>query len=600
MQDQIAEFVTMAHTPHMLLVAAPPGVGKTTLGVQAAEKHAAAGHRVLYLGPRHDFFQDILRIAKYPAWWYEWLPRQAGDELGKRETCHFDVQMAQWLTRGYDAMSFCSNPRICGWGYVHDGCPYHAQKEIRAPIVFGQHQHLTLGHPLMERFDLIIGDENPLQAFMHHWVIPGRHIAPSGMDLLEPMTELIHELHRLAERDVKAEGPDLLQLLGGPEQVRDVCAGFVLPADAKLLPSRLRGPDAVEDAPYAHLVDLSKLLLREATAALAGHAYPYRVALANGKLHLLLRNTVADEAAGAKLLWLDATANVTLYEALFRRPVELVAPQVALCGQILQVWPRANGKRSLIQDGEPTSKADQLQQQVAAIIAKGHYQNPAIITFEALKSLFDGKRGHFYAARGTNQFEECDALIVAGTPQPDLETLHTYARMVFFERMDAFDREWSERDVPYRHTGTAGEQWSYPVSGFWHDEGLQSLAWQFREAEVIQAAHRVRPVLRNVDVWLLTNLPIDELPPTRLLTIRDLFDAPEGVDPYRWPEVLKLADERVGVAGCVTAPDLVKALACSPTTAGKYIDLLTQQDGWQVVKAATKGPGKPPKAAGRS
>jgi DNA polymerase III delta prime subunit len=390
LRTQMEEYLAMAHAPHMLLVAAPPGVGKTTLGVQAAEKHAAAGHRVLYLGPRHDFFQDVLRIAKYPQWWYEWLPRQAGDEL-KPETCHFETQMAQWLARGYPAIKFCANPKICGWSYINDGCPYHAQKETQAPIVFGQHQHLTLGHPLMNRFDLIIGDENPLQAFMHHWTIPGKHIAPRGMDPTEPMTELVHELQRLAEREVKAEGPDLLQLLGGAEEVKAVCAGFVMPVDAVIEAPNLRNADAVDDAPYGHLPDLTSLLLREATAALTGRDYPHRVALANGKLHLLLRHMVTPEAQHAKLLWLDGTANVTLYESLFRRPVELVAPQVALCGQILQVWPRANGKRSLLKDGEPTSKAEQLQRQVAAIVAKGGYTNPAVITFEALKKPLRGQ-----------------------------------------------------------------------------------------------------------------------------------------------------------------------------------------------------------------
>lgn len=598
--SQMQEFA-MSETPYMLLIAAPPGVGKTTFGVRLAEQLAASGKRVLYCGPRHDFFQDILQMAQHPSWWYEWLPRQHRDAEGLLDQCYRAEQMDKWLARGYGAMTFCSNHRICGWSYVNNGCRFHAQKQVKAPIVFGQHKHLTHGHPLMSAFDVIIGDENPLDAFMHHWIIPGAHIVPADMDPSEPLTEIVHELAGIAGREVKAEGPDLLNLLGGAARVREACAMFTMPVDAVAEAPNLRSGEDVDEVPYFHLPQLVALLERESEAALAGREYPHRVALAHGKLHLLLRNVVNAEAP-ERILWLDATGNQPLYEAMFARPVAVVAPQVALHGQIFQVWPRANGKTSLVnREGELTTKVAQLEQQVAHIVETRGYRNPAIITFQAVKDRFVMKRGHFYAARGTNQFEDCDALFIAGTPQPGLDSLHTVARMLFFERMTAFERRWSELDRTYQWSASDGDARSYPVSGFWNDLDLTAVLWQQREAEIIQAAHRVRPVLRNVDVWLLTNLPIDELPPTNVLSIHQLFGAPEDVDPYRWPEVVKLAEKRMTCAGVVTTVDFVQTFGCSPTTAGKYVDRLISHCGWDAAKAATRrGPGKPPKAAARS
>lgn len=587
---ELKEFA-MSDAPYMLLVAAPPGVGKTTFGVELAEKFAAAGKRVLYCGPRLDFFADILHIAKRPLWWQVWHSRGHKDADGMLDMCRRAYHMDRWLARGYQGMGFCANPKICGWEYVNNGCPYHAQKATRAPIIFGQHAHLTLGHPLMETFDVIIGDENPFQAFQRHWFFDAKYIVPGEMDIREPVTEIVHEMRSLAEREVHAEGPDLLNLLGGAARVREACEMFVMPADAVAEPPNLRRAEDVDEAPYFHLPQLVALLKEESAAAEAGRSYPPRVALAKGKLHLLLRYNV-NERATERIVWLDGTANQRLYEAMFKRPVAVVAPDVALQGKIYQVWPRTNGKSSLLKDDAPTTKATQLQQQVHRIVQKYGYTNPAIVTLKDLESLFTGKRAHFYGLRGTNQFKDCDAVIIAGTPQPARPELHTQARMLFAERMRAFDQTWSDRDVPYAYAEADGNGRSYPVGGFWADEDLQALLWQQREAEIIQAAHRARPVLRQVDIWLLTNLPIDELPPTELLSIADLFDAPDSVNAYRWLDVLVLADEFYQAGRPLRSVDVVNRVDVSAPTARHYLKCLMEQQEGRWLEESVLVPNK--------
>ncbi len=585
----------------ILVGALPPGAGKTYIGVKLAEQVSRAGKRVLYLGPRHDFFNDVRAASEatghvlpeyFDRFWYEWLPRQTDDpESGKYGTCHYAPDIKIWQDRGYQSMDFCS--RICGWEYISNGCAYHRQKLVRQPIIFGQHAHL-IAHPLLEQADLIIGDENPMSAFLHHWIIPGRFIVPPEIQNDNPLAELLHTLSIKAAGDRKADGLDLLNMIGGATYVREICEHAQMDTSIAAYAPHLRSAGQADQAPYFHLPNLVSLLYRESLAAEAGCDYPARVAIANGKLHLLLRHEVSAHTLGKHVIWLDATANEHLYKQMFRRPIEIIQPQIQLTGRVKQVWPRANGKGALVKNEVLTSKAEQLVQQVDQIIKKHDYKRPAIITFEKLKSLFDAETGHFYGARGTNRYEGCDALIVAGTPQPDLGTITKHARMLYQERMQPFDVAWSERDVLY-----ANQAYSYPVSGFWHDPDLNALLWQFREAELIQSAHRARPILHDVDIWLLTNIPLDDLPPDDLLDIKALFDAPMGVDPYGWPRILTYADRQDQENGCVTAADLTRTFDISRTTANKYIDILTEAYGWVEVKAASRQRGKPSRAIGK-
>ncbi len=594
-----------------LILAMPPGTGKTYRAVKTAEWCAAQGMRVLVLGPRREFFADVIRFADRPEWWYDWLPRQEGDEAaGQLSTCLYTKELTTWLNKGYGAMDFCSNSRICGWPYITEGqnqvangiplidvrggCRYHAQKKVRHPIIFGRHQHLTMGHPLMKEFDVIIGDELPLDAFLHHWTISQKHIAPSGMDVTDPFTEIVHTLATLADDGVEVSGPHLLTLLGGATHVQAACADWQIRIDEQFINPTLKSAGAVENVPYFHLLSLGKLLYRESLAAQQQQEYPHRIALANKKLHLLLRRTINEQALNKPMLWLDATANEHLYGAMFDPvSVEVVSPHIKLTGAVHQVWNRSNNKRSFvttegglsIDSKDKRPKLEQVLLQVKQIVARGNYQRPVVMTYQDLVPWFTEEgyeAAHFYAARGTNRYEACDAVIVIGTPQPSLLEIEKAARMLFFNRMEPFNPDWSERDVPY-----TGQPYSYPVSGFWHDPDLNAMLWQQREAELIQAAHRVRPLWRDADVWLLTNIPLDGVPPDELLTINDLFDAPGNVDPYQWPAIAALVDEFYEAGLCFTAADIVERLGIPERTARRYWEYIRdiQPERWEVIEA---------------
>lgn len=583
-------YLALPSPTHALVLVAPPGTGKTKISVEIAELAVPEKRRVLYAGPRHDFFLDLMVFSgeHYP-WWYEWLPRRKGDpEKNISQTCRWTEQINVWMVRGYPAIEFCK--RFCSWDYVKEDCPYHLQRNQPEPIIFGQHQHVTLGHPL--KFGLLIGDESPLGAFCRRWIIPDQHICPPGLDPTEPFTEMLHTLANAAEKKVRIDGKELLSLLGGARAVREATEGFEIPIEALAYIPHLRSVYEVEKIPYFHLPALLRLLRREAAAAEEGNDYPTRVALNDCHLVMLLRHKVSAEIP-AHVIWSDATANQHLYETMLGRPVEIVAPRIKMLGKIYQVYDRQNGKESLLdKENKPTAKWGQLKTQIDRIKQMRGYQRVGVITFQQLEALLTNypERGHFYGERGTNRFEGLEALIIAGCPQPDLYTIAATAKMIFWDRMESFAKAgrlpWTVVDVAWQGHGK-----SYPTSGFWTDPDLNAILWQLREAEIIQCAHRVRPNLQAVDVWLIENLPIDELPPTRLMEIRDIFKAPEGVDCYGWPAVIALANAFESAGKVLLASNLTESLGVTRPTARVYLDKIRegQGDRWDKVEVLTGG-----------
>lgn len=591
----ITDYLSDPMPSQMLLIAAPAGIGKTALGVRAAETAAAGGQKVMYVGPRKEFFGDLMTLAARPQWWYAWQSRHDGGGIGLDATCRWSGQIDTWQRRGYAAKSFCSNPRICGWNYMHTACKYYAQEQRAKDIIFAQYEHVAMGHLLMQKMHLIIGDELPIRAFLHPWIVPAAAIVPPRSEP-GPTHDLVQRLRTLASvPNVIWRGPELLDAIGGAAHIEQISRAYRHDISFAAYEPELRSAYDAEDAPYFHIPWLLQLLHREAERALAGKESISRVRVDPSGLTLLLRRAPGN--LPPHVIWLDATANSALYETLFRRPVQVVQPDVALTGRVYQVWAGLNNKMGMSNDGLlDSAKIDHVRQQIARILSRA-YTCPAFISYKDLvRSLVPSAHAetdalaHFGGNRGTNRLQDCDCLIVVGAPQPPTPQLLDMAAMLYHERDEPFDSAWSTLDRPFE-----GQPWAWPIGGFWNDAALQTLLDQARESELTQAIHRARPLIRDVDVWLLTNVPLQGLP-VELVSLRDLFGAPEGVDVYRWPEVTHLAAQRMDAAGMVTTADLVDAKVCKPAAARRYLDALSVLHGWDVVIAPAVGRGKPPLA----
>ena len=585
--QSILEYSEDKFPDHVLVLKVSPGVGKTYAAVQHAERLAQEGHHIFYAGPRHDFFQQIMNITEHPELWYEWLPRQDGSD-DKRATCIHTEGINAWMHKGYKGHDFCKH--ICKYDYINNECVYHGQKNnIGKRIVYGNHLHVTLGHPA--EFDFVFGDESPVQAFMNPWIIGVDDIRPYGMDNTDPLTHLVEYIRGAAEAELDMEGPALIDYLGGADTVLETIKNTSIDVTSLGTPP-IHDENDASQAPFAHLAQLTYLLSREARNCKAGGDYPHRIVIAKRTLTLYLRRAV-NEKMPPHVVWLDATANEHVYTEIFHRKVKVIDARPTIQGHVYQVTDRANGKSTLMKldhydrernpHWEPTIKTYQALQLVDKIVADFGYKNPTVITFKDVEEIFgDYKTGHFYAERGTNAHQDADSLFIVGTPQPSETALLNQAKCIFWERDTPFHRELQTKPKKYQYVFPDGTGCQIAAAGLWADPDLTELLSTMREDEIIQSAHRSRPVQRETDIWMLTNLPIDDLVPDKLYTMTELMGAPQGVDIWQWQLFYAFAYQFAEEHGMITADDIRSQFPhMIDKTLYKYIDLLVSNYGWK-------------------
>jgi hypothetical protein len=166
--------------------------------------------------------------------------------------------------------------------------------------------------------------------------------------------------------------------------------------------------------------------------------------------------------------------------------------------------------------------------------------------------------------------------------------------MIYFERDEPFRAAWYTTPRAYPYVGADGRGVEYPVSGFWDDRDLQAVTEAAREDELMQTAHRGRPVNRAVDTWIMSSLPVPDLPPDQLLTMREILGAPATVNIWKWQKVEGLLETN----DIITAADLV-AVGLHQETAIEYLRIIAGLPGWESAVVRTTERGRPRKAAER-
>lgn len=588
----ILDYVAQEHPDYILWLNVPFGVGKTHATALVAQMLADEGKRILFAAPRKDMWHSVTGLPHFDeSKWMNWEARKGGDaETGFGGNCLHEKAINVWMGRGHPAMPFCK--QICRFDYINNGCAYHAQKKRSEAIVFGQHAHLFLGHPLT--FHVAIIDENPVNAALNKWAIPARGIVPPQSDPFDrsSLTILLERVQLLAFRGERLEGKALLDALGGCDDVLSLLGSVAVSDMDKIMSPEITSADEALNAPYAHVFELAKLLTKEAEAYKAGQEYLSRVIVADDELVLLLRHDV-NKRLPEHLIILDATGNKHIYETIFEREVREVTLSVERKGKVFQVWDRLNNKYALFKDGQTTVAAKQAKTLVDHITSQRNYERVGAFTFQDVKAVFEGyQTGHFGAETGSNAFEGVDALFVVGAPMPDPYSLIANAKMVFKNRMQAFDERWYSRDVPFQGTDV-----SYPLNGFWGDLDLQSLVEQYRDAKIMQAAERARTNIRDSHVWLLTNVPLKGYPPDELLTIKDIIGSPDGINPFKWLEIVEVCKRIFEDEGMVNTKLIRDNFDVSLSTANKYLDALATIAGWVQTLAPPKDRGRRAKIA---
>lgn len=118
--------------------------------------------------------------------------------------------------------------------------------------------------------------------------------------------------------------------------------------------------------------------------------------------------------------------------------------------------------------------------------------------------------GHFGRQRGSNAWKDCTVAVVIGREQPPPATVETLARCYFANDPDPFlsvaGTRYLPQSRPRRHrdgSTTWGETEVHP------DLRCQAVLEAIREAEIMQAVDRVRPIFNRRRIFVLTALPLD-------------------------------------------------------------------------------------------
>jgi hypothetical protein len=226
-------------------------------------------------------------------------------------------------------------------------------------------------------------------------------------------------------------------------------------------------------------------------------------------------------AAETPVLALDGTGSLALNRKIFGEHMTAERFPVPRDAEVIQVSSKTFSRQSITgtdRYGNPisaqkTAEAARLRQQVVELLdlLPG---DVLLVTYKAAEEiLLDDLpehvvAAHFGALRGLNSFEHCETAVVMGREQPSAQAIEALTRPFTATDAEPFlpagEYVLQSRGRRMRNGGAnVVEVQVHP------DPRCQALLEQVREAEIIQAVDRVRPVFNRRRIFVLTNLALD-------------------------------------------------------------------------------------------
>ncbi len=515
MQREIQSYLRGREKKKPLLICVPAGVGKTHTGITVAQEAAHNDLRVAWFAQRKSTFDED--IAGFPhferALWYFWVA--VNGTQNDLPVCDYSEAQMRWTSAGYISKDLCN--MLCKANGHYYECPFIKQRYRPEPVVFARHNHLTVGMPMKDKFDVAIIDELPLSAFLKEREIDIRKL--DIKDAATSLKDMIDQIQIMSLKHPKRKisGKELFTPIDG--NLRDIFARLEM-NENYVYPKPPIIHDAVETRELQPfwIHDFMKIAAVEHSDFINGKTeWAERVWLSDSKLHMLFRNKTWDDLPRKKII-LDATGDPAMYEKLFGEEPIVYKPTVKRAGKIYQIAYRNNGKQSLNND---SSKAEVLEI-IDGLISKYQYKNVGVICHKENENYFGEhyiRTRHFGALRGTNELEDCDVLFVIGNQAANLDSIIKTALALDNERRVPFFVRYSQiRDnyslslsgmkmLKREHDATS----AWRLTGRYADNTLETVARQARQTELEQAIHRSR-VNKNKDttVWILSALPMGE------------------------------------------------------------------------------------------
>ena len=233
-----------------------------------------------------------------------------------------------------------------------------------------------------------------------------------------------------------------------------------------------------------------------------------------------------------KLVLLDGSGIPELLKTLTGREIETWAAPLQPDVEVTQITDGSYGITTLT---NTKSKACENLITLAKQIAGEAPEDTVIFTWKKIQARIREKQAagefpmrvaveHFGNIEGKNDYEGKKTAILLGTPTPNPQDIMELANAIWID--DALlDTESIKTDNwrAYQYVDAQGNGYAVEVREY-KDPRLNIILHTYREQELVQAAHRIRPALYpGKRIFLLTNLPLDSLPPTRLTTVKELL-----------------------------------------------------------------------------
>jgi hypothetical protein len=494
-QRAIADFIQRRPRGEALIVATPPGAGKTTAVASALERNRF-GVRVLV--GTEALAMEIAERSDFIA-----VRGRNGDNCARFDVVHALGEAGHPL----EALA-------CG-SEQEPRCPHRSEcvylAQFDAPGVWIGATEQLFNRRFLKHSGLIIIDDGDLdRALVERVRVVASSIATAAKHPVQRRGAVRALLRVLQHAFIDLDGP----LTGGRawDHLARTAArqGEDLAALVRALPQRptlpkpvSKGPLEVDDValvPPRTLLHLFAALLEELPAFLSGEPFNSHLRLdADGidvwalRAHVSPARGVPDVADMA-ILALDATPVEPLLAhltALHRRQPDVRAP-VRLPGNV-RVVQHASASR-----GHVAVRSEGARREVLSEVAREREDHPvmepeheAVVSFLSLESdlialgFASTQVLHFRSARGTNAVATVERLHLVGRPMPPSPDLHYLAQVIHHAEA------WVSDALVLQARPYGGKPFEVDVADF-ADPRLAALLRAQREDEMTQVIHRAR------------------------------------------------------------------------------------------------------------
>lgn len=497
-----------------LVITLAPGVGKTHVVAELGNTHDLA-----WIGPRHDLYGNVATVAPF-----------RHIQPCTPANCPDADQLNLLAHQGYNVLPM----------HRRHACDYYRQFDA-AGSAYYQVAHVPTAFPKQHAAAIV--DEFDVSAWLEDRDITLGQVTEARLSVrwsqpdYEPVADLLRALSETmveaGQRGVALHGKALMDTL------ERHCGGALTAMLDHI--SRLwvmdERPKVTCDVDVREAEAHGKVIVPFIVAALRedlpkwrrGGDWNSRTHISASEhdvaMHILTPRQFRRDTTPWPYAILDATADEDLLVRIVGHPVTLQRHDITPPPQTRHIAVRIRkqdgslkrySKRSLagwrgMGDTERQRVAEEQERVVRAI---SHVlererllgRTMGLITFQDCEDALgealgipEERRGHFWAERGSNDFEGCEVLLVVGTPTQNLKSVEWMARALYTD--DPTPIDITQEGKRYR------------------DPRLARLLDYLVNAELTQVAHRNRPIRHDGRVVItFTSGDVDFLPVTEMIT----------------------------------------------------------------------------------